>query len=226
MERKYIVYKYTSPSGKVYIGQTYKSLQERAGLNGVFYKSKKNGKYCQPAFARAIEKYGWESFKSEIIARDLTLDEANQLESDFIQTYKNGGICYNIAEGGRKNIIKSRKVLQYSIDGELIKVFESISDAESMIGSTSAHSNVIECCNGRRKRAYGFIWRYEDSQLKVLPIEKYRVPIQQFTKSRQYVRTFNTAKEASIAVGVTPGAITNCLKGKSKSSGGYIWKYS
>lgn len=35
MERKYIVYKYTSPSGKVYIGQTYKSLQERAGLNGV-----------------------------------------------------------------------------------------------------------------------------------------------------------------------------------------------
>ena len=97
MERKYIVYKYTSPSGKVYIGQTYKSLQERAGLNGVFYKSKKNGKYCQPAFARAIEKYGWESFKSEIIARDLTLDEANQLESDLIQTYKNGGICYNIA---------------------------------------------------------------------------------------------------------------------------------
>ena len=48
MERKYIVYKHITPSGKIYIGQTYKTIEERAGCDGCFYK-------CCPYFYKAIK---------------------------------------------------------------------------------------------------------------------------------------------------------------------------
>ena len=38
MEKDYLVYKYTSPSGGVYIGQTHNSIEYRAGRDGYQYK--------------------------------------------------------------------------------------------------------------------------------------------------------------------------------------------
>jgi len=52
LEKKYKVYKYTSPSNKVYIGQTCNSLKVRAA-NGEGYKE------C-PKFFEAIKKYGFD----------------------------------------------------------------------------------------------------------------------------------------------------------------------
>ena len=65
----YKVYKYTSPSNKIYIGITSKTLNERARYDGSGYKE------CK-AFWRAIKKYGWENFTSEILAQELTEEEA------------------------------------------------------------------------------------------------------------------------------------------------------
>ena len=49
------IYCYTSPSNKKYIGQTIKSLKERAKNNG-------NGYLNCTIFFRAIQKYGFEKF--------------------------------------------------------------------------------------------------------------------------------------------------------------------
>lgn len=57
--------------------------------------------YCtQPKFYRAIEKYGWDGFDHEIIANNLTEDEAKNFEILLIQKLdciKNG---YNTSRGG------------------------------------------------------------------------------------------------------------------------------
>ena len=50
MNKKYVVYRYISPSNKSYIGQTCNSLSVRAA-NGEGYKG------C-PKFYKAIQKYG------------------------------------------------------------------------------------------------------------------------------------------------------------------------
>jgi hypothetical protein len=55
------IYKYTSPSGSSYVGQTTRSLQERAGHNGKCYKG------CD-LFYKAIQKYGFSNFTVEILA--------------------------------------------------------------------------------------------------------------------------------------------------------------
>lgn len=52
----YQVYCYTSPSGKIYVGQTGQSIKARAGKDGINYQQ------C-PYFYKAIQKYGLENFK-------------------------------------------------------------------------------------------------------------------------------------------------------------------
>ena len=52
-------------------------------------------------------------------------------------------------------------------------------------------------------------------------------PIVAFTKSGECVRTFQSVKDATRFCGVSYNAgISNCLRGKTQSAHGYIWKYS
>lgn len=101
--RNYCVYVHTSPSGKKYVGQTGKTPEERWGKNGSHYlKKEKNGEYMHIAFARAILKYGWDNIKHEIVASNLTREEADNLESLLIEKLntKNRDYGYNLKDGG------------------------------------------------------------------------------------------------------------------------------
>jgi group I intron endonuclease len=96
MSKSHLVYKFTSPSGKSYIGQT-RNLRTRIAA----HKSKSG---CI-AFRDAISKYGFESFTQEILKDSLTLDEANYWEKFYISEYNslvpNG---YNLAAGGENSL--------------------------------------------------------------------------------------------------------------------------
>ena len=93
------IYKYTSPSGKYYIGQTCKPTQaQRAGFQGSGYQ------YCT-AFWRAIQKYGWDNFKYEELEKVDNVEEANNREIYYIKLYhsNNPQYGYNIYEGGNQS---------------------------------------------------------------------------------------------------------------------------
>lgn len=90
----YKIYQHTTPSGKVYIGQTKcKYINNWWGKNGAGYVS------C-PAFYHAIQKYGWDNIKHEILFEGLTKEQADQIEIELIAKYKALGISYNIDNGG------------------------------------------------------------------------------------------------------------------------------
>lgn len=93
-ERNYSVYKHTSPSNKVYIGIT-KHRPERRWCSGKGYK---NNQY----FYRAIEKYGWDAFKHEILFEKLSKEDACKKEIELIAFYKSNQkeFGYNITSGG------------------------------------------------------------------------------------------------------------------------------
>lgn len=76
--RKFTVYKRTGPNGKVYVGLTSKTPEERAGEHGWGYKD-------NPKLFNDILKYGWEEFKTEVIADKLTPEDADKLETDMIR---------------------------------------------------------------------------------------------------------------------------------------------
>lgn len=97
-ERRFIVYKHTSPNGKVYIGMTCLKPIQRWKKDGSGYKRNIH-------FWGAIQKYGWENFKHEILAENLIQAEAEKLEIEEIKKYKstNKNYGYNIASGGCVN---------------------------------------------------------------------------------------------------------------------------
>ena len=79
MENHYTVYKLTDPDGKVYIGVTGKTVEERW--------NKGRGYSRGTPIREAIRKYGWESFQHEILCEKLTRDGAEKLEKAFITYY-------------------------------------------------------------------------------------------------------------------------------------------
>lgn len=103
-ERKYCVYMHTSPSGKIYIGITSRKPIERWGSDGRGYLGKnKNGEFRQPAMANAIKKYSnWDEWQHDIIATNLSQEEAKKMEQELIAQYKsnNSNYGYNISPGG------------------------------------------------------------------------------------------------------------------------------
>lgn len=52
------------------------------------------------------------------------------------------------------------RVMQYDIDGNLLKVWDSISDIQKDLGFFA--SNICKCCKGNIKSYKGYVWRYAD----------------------------------------------------------------
>lgn len=94
-EKIYTIYLLTSPSGKKYCGYTSQSINHRWN-NGNGYKK------C-PAMWNAIQKYGWENFKKEIIFQTTNQNLAFEKEKEIIAklNLQNPDYGYNIDKGGR-----------------------------------------------------------------------------------------------------------------------------
>lgn len=79
-----------------YIGQTIRTIEERAGSNGCKYMENPNSKFC-----RAISKWGWDAFEVEILVDGIeTIDELNKLEIEYIEKYDSYYNGYNSTLGG------------------------------------------------------------------------------------------------------------------------------
>ena len=244
----YCVYIHTSPSGKRYVGQTKKNPKERWN-NGKGYLQKKNGKYNQPAFARAILKYGWDNIEHEVVASNLTREEADNFEKLLINKLDtvNPKFGYNCKEGGsngspleetKKKIGKSLKgknkksVTQYSLSGEFIRTFDNITEVEFEMGIS--HGHISDCCNGKRKTIGGFIWRYTDQELteehltwcnEILPNKFSKKCVVQYSLSGEFICVFESMKEAELKTGIFYPNISAVCNGRQKTAGGFIWKY-
>lgn len=97
--KKYSVYIHTTPSNKVYIGITSQKV-ERRWRKGVGYISTKH-------FWRAIQKYGWDNIKHEVLYTGLSEEEAKVIEMNLISQYESRNPIkgYNITEGGDTRVV-------------------------------------------------------------------------------------------------------------------------
>ena len=110
----YSVYKHTFPNEKVYIGITCRKPKSRWGLNG-------NGYKLQSLVYNAIQKYGWDNIKHEVLFINLTKEEAEQKEIELIREYKSNNIDfgYNISDGGHIVSDDTRKRISEALKGVL-----------------------------------------------------------------------------------------------------------
>lgn len=132
--------------------------------------------------------------------------------------------------------VNSKKTAQYTLSGNLIAVYpSSIEAAKAMDIAESAIRNVI---SGSSMTSCGYIWKsFEDDEdipefippvksLSERLSEAASKPVLQYDKKGNLIREWKSATEASSAFGFkSVSSITNCLIGRNKTSGGYIWKY-
>lgn len=55
---------------------------------------------------------------------------------------------------------RAKKVLQFTLDGEFVKEWEIIKEAEFYYNKNKNAKNIVACCNNRQHTAYGFIWKH------------------------------------------------------------------
>lgn len=58
------------------------------------------------------------------------------------------------------NVKTSKKVCQYSLDGQFVGEYPSIAEASRQTGYS--HSHICEACKGKLESAGGYIWRYKE----------------------------------------------------------------
>ena len=99
-DKKYCVYMHTNKiNGKKYIGITSQKPENR-WRGGHGYRGK------QRKFYLAILKYGWDNFDHVVIASNLSMDEACEMEVALIKKYNTAGskTGYNTDLGGRCSV--------------------------------------------------------------------------------------------------------------------------
>ncbi len=132
----------------------------------------------------------------------------------------------------KASVACSKKIIQYSMKGERLRVFNSIKEASNKCRISD--SNLISVLKGKTLTAGNFLWRYFPNRKKIST--KYigkrkisrmlnsRVAVRQFSLAGQLIRSFPSISEAAEKMEISPSGISNCLAGRLKKSGGYIWK--
>ena len=68
---------------------------------------------------------------------------------------KNGKIC---SIKCKRKYYRTQSVMQFSLEGNLIKIWDSVREAEREL--QIPHGGINACCKGKQKTCHNFIWRF------------------------------------------------------------------
>jgi len=181
MSEAYKVYMHRhKENGKVYIGRTKKKLSKR-------FENGKGYQKCT-RFWDAICEDGFDAFEHIVLFDGLTKEEADREEERLIDAYDsmNPERGYNLRRGGLHNTpcdevgrkislakmghevteetraklrnYGTKKVLQKTLSGEPIRVFDSLTSAAQAVGGSK--TNIYAVCSGRKLSCKNYKWEY------------------------------------------------------------------
>lgn len=140
---------------------------------------------------------------------------------------KQEDINNKIRETAKKKGLRTaeRAINQFTWDGVFVKRFDSAEQVKKQLGIQSTGS----CANGTQNHAGGFIWLYDEDvdriKDRVLEQKPTKVVLQ-CSKHGNVIKKWKCPLEIHKVTGISLTALSNCLHGRAKSSGGYIWKYN
>lgn len=227
MKDGYCVYKHTSPSNKVYIGITSQKPEYR-WRNG-------NGYKYHLYFYNAIQKYGWDNFKHEVLFEGLTKEEAEQKEIELIKKYKSNlkEYGYNIDNGGNSNgkhsnvTRKKIKENHFDISGENHPMYgkHHSEETKQKISKSRIGQKHLTSKETRIKISNALKGREMKKEWIEKMAEGHKKSVLQYSLDNTFIKKWNSIKDIEMELGISHQCIIACCKGRSKTSHNYIWKY-
>lgn len=197
-------------NNKVYIGKTKRSVEIRwkQHINSINRKSMQN-----IHLYRAMNKYGVDKFYVETLKHITSNSEENLtkklnvLEKRYIKKYDSFKNGYNSTLGGDGGF------------GRIISEEERKKLSELKIGKPHSKEHV-------KKSALGHKGLKMSKETKAKIKSAHVTPILQYSLDGTFIKEWESIKSATDTIGLkSTSSIQQCLSGKSKQSGGYVWKY-
>lgn len=132
------------------------------------------------------------------------------------------------------NYRNSIKVKKYTITGEFIELYKTISEALIKIGESPSCSKSIKMsCDGTTYYPrFGYVWRYEfdafDKYPVVLESQNAKKCVDQYTLNGEFIATYDTISEALIKNGIPVSycsQVSQCCRGKKAFIQGFVWRF-
>ncbi len=232
------IYKITSPSNHIYIGQS-RDIDRRINVYRKYNCIK------QPRLYNSLIKYGFENHKIEIvlnISESANEDVLDMCEVAYIKYYKNiGSSLLNLTDGGRKGFIsnetklkirKSRTGLKQSLETiEKIKATKKLRSenrtTKRPYKNTEGQRYAISRMNEANKANHPSRGRQISEAQKIKVRESHKrngiiKSIMQYTKDRVFVKKWDCISEAARHVKSTSGKICRSAKNGGLTRG-FIW---
>ena len=216
MNNKYIVYKHTSPSNKVYIGVTSQN-PERRWKNGYGYRK-------NTYFWRAIKKYGWDNISHEILYESLPQQDAESIEISLIKQYNssNHKFGYNIDLGGslsgkmsevtKQKISLSKKGHKLSEETKKKMSISRKGEGNAFYGKSHTDETKSKIGMANSQKSWkGKFGKDHNKSKQCLCIETEKI--------------YFSTREAERITGIDHSSINRCCNNKQKHAGGYTWMY-
>lgn len=205
-EKKWIVYMHTTPNEKKYIGVTSVEPKKRWGPNGCRYKGM--------VFYNAIEKYGWDNIKHEILFEGLTQDEASQKEIEMIDFYKSNVFehGYNISPGG----LNDRRITSPETK-------QKMSENRQGVNAHGWGYSPSEMARKMISNKIKGIKRSKDSKEKMA--KKKKKPVYQYNKDGILLHEWESAKQVCDIKGYNHGNIGSVCHFRDLLAEGFFWSF-
>lgn len=231
---KYIVYLTVNKiNHKVYVGVHKTNPEKFDGYYGCGCTYKDHKKTRLRGFPAAFRKYGKENFE-RITLREFPYTEegmkaAYNMEAKIVnEKWVKSKMTYNITLGGKYTIYETLKkeIAQYTLSGEFIRTWSSITEASETLGLTSINNNIL----GKSKYCGDFQWRlYTGDESNIPPVEKREKAVYQFDLQGNLLKVWKSASEASKEFKNPKSAkeaIYHVCIGKTIQAYGYYWSYT
>lgn len=203
LEKTWTVYVHINKTnGKRYVGITSKAKPEHRWESGSGYVE-------NPHLHAAIEKYGWDGFDHIILFSGVDEKTAKETERNLIRDWQtqNRLYGYNMTSGG---------------DGT--PGYHPSEETRAKLSFARRKENLSD--ETLRRRSEGLRGRKFSDEHKKKIGDGNSKKIDMYTKDGVYLRSFRSARDAEVELGISHSHISQCCNGQRNSTGGYAWKFA
>lgn len=186
------------------------------------------------------EKYGIEAFKKTVLINDiLNFNLINELEKHYIRVYNtykytsNNGLNLTLGgEGASGSVVSENTKLKISVKNKGRISSDETRRKISVYVKNNPNKNFIYSQVNRKRPiseklqiSKSMKGRNVTNQCRMACVAKLKKPILQYDVYGNFIKEWDSARTAAKILNLNWKNISSNLRSKSKSCGGFVWKY-